>query len=171
MVNACKSMNLKGSRAIAQSGKTDKTEVHETTTHPTCSSCSRPCWLVSPPAHGQATTGSIGPDASTRLMGCRFLASWLPSTSPMLQGTRTAVTSESGDYLIPLLPPGTYTVVVRARRVSDASSGHSRWPARTMRGVDVDDVARRRDASVSRSLATRSRSSRLRRSRRTSNRT
>ncbi len=31
-------------------------------------------------------------------------------TSPNLQGTRTAVSSETGDYLIALLPPGTYTV-------------------------------------------------------------
>jgi hypothetical protein len=31
--------------------------------------------------------------------------------SPQLQGTRTTVTSASGDFLIPLLPPGTYTAV------------------------------------------------------------
>ena len=31
-------------------------------------------------------------------------------TSPNLQGARTAVSSETGDYLIALLPPGTYTV-------------------------------------------------------------
>ena len=31
-------------------------------------------------------------------------------TSPSLQGTRTAVSSETGDYLIALLPPGTYTL-------------------------------------------------------------
>jgi hypothetical protein len=32
-------------------------------------------------------------------------------TSPALQGSRTAVTSDNGDFILPLLPPGTYTVV------------------------------------------------------------
>ena len=32
------------------------------------------------------------------------------AASPVLQGTRTAVTSENGDYIIPFLPPGDYAV-------------------------------------------------------------
>ncbi len=32
------------------------------------------------------------------------------AASPALQGVRTAVTSPNGDYLIPFLPPGTYTL-------------------------------------------------------------
>src|SRR5687768_12459532 len=31
-------------------------------------------------------------------------------SSPNLQGTRSAVTTEAGDYIIPLLPPGEYTI-------------------------------------------------------------
>ena len=34
----------------------------------------------------------------------------LSATSPALQGTRVAVTSSSGDYVFPFLPPGEYTV-------------------------------------------------------------
>jgi hypothetical protein len=32
-------------------------------------------------------------------------------TSPNLQGERTVVTTDNGDFVIPLLPPGDYTVV------------------------------------------------------------
>jgi hypothetical protein len=31
---------------------------------------------------------------------------------PAVQGIQTAVTSENGDYIVPLLPPGTYTVTI-----------------------------------------------------------
>jgi hypothetical protein len=31
--------------------------------------------------------------------------------SPVLQGTRSAVTSDNGDYILPFLPPGDYTVI------------------------------------------------------------
>ncbi len=58
---------------------------------------------------GQATTGSI----SGRVLSSDrqpLPGVTVTTTSPMLQGARTAVTSESGDYLVPLLPPGTYTV-------------------------------------------------------------
>src|SRR6478736_5740545 len=32
------------------------------------------------------------------------------ASSPALQGTRTSVTSDNGDYIIPFLPPGEYKV-------------------------------------------------------------
>jgi hypothetical protein len=63
-----------------------------------------------PPAHGQATTGSIGGRVHSS-DGLPLPGVMVVVTSPMLQGTRTAVTTESGDYLIPLLPPGAYAVV------------------------------------------------------------
>src|SRR5687767_15117657 len=63
-------------------------------------------------AQGQATSGSI----SGRVVssdGQPLPGVTITATSPMLQGVRTAVTTESGDYLIPLLPPGTYSVSLR----------------------------------------------------------
>ena len=70
------------------------------------------------PAFGQATTGSI----SGRVRasdGQPLPGVMVATTSPMLQGVLTAITSESGDYLIPLLPPGTYAVTVRDALLDD----------------------------------------------------
>lgn len=61
------------------------------------------------PAFGQAISGTISgrvtsPDGQP-LPGVTVVAA-----SASLQGVRTVVTSNSGDYLIPVLPPGTYSV-------------------------------------------------------------
>jgi outer membrane receptor for ferrienterochelin and colicin len=68
------------------------------------------CMVVSTAGLGaQSTTGTI----SGRLTDAQGLA--LPgvtvtATSPNLQGPRETVTSENGDYILSLLPPGPYTV-------------------------------------------------------------
>ena len=95
------------------------------------------------PAHGQATTGSIS-GRVTSSDGQPLPGVTVVVTSPMLQGTRTAVTSESGDYLIPLLPPGTYTVLFEldgfqsVQRTQQVAGAHNAT-------VDVDDVTGRRE--------------------------
>src|SRR5262245_2320239 len=65
--------------------------------------------LVSTPAAAQSTTGTI----AGRVMDLQNLP--LPgvtvtATSPSRQGALTTVTSDSGDYLLALLPSGTYIV-------------------------------------------------------------
>ena len=57
--------------------------------------------------------------------------------SPNLQGIRTAVTSENGDYIFTLLPSGQYTITFEL-------SGFERAAARRHPGADAD-AARRRD--------------------------
>jgi outer membrane receptor protein involved in Fe transport len=60
-------------------------------------------------AMGQSATGSI----SGRVVDEQGLAMpGVPITvkSPNLQGLRSTTSSDNGDYLLPLLPPGTYTV-------------------------------------------------------------
>jgi hypothetical protein len=61
------------------------------------------------PAYAQATTGTISGQVVSS-DGQSLPGVTVVTASPMLQGMRTAVTSASGDYLIPLLPPGTYSV-------------------------------------------------------------
>src|SRR6187402_1409195 len=60
-------------------------------------------------AMAQATTGTmrghVGDAQGLALPGVTVTA-----TSPNLQGTRSAVTSENGDYVLTLLPSGSYTV-------------------------------------------------------------
>jgi hypothetical protein len=66
--------------------------------------------FIAAPAAAQSTTGTI----SGRVVDSQGLA--LPgvtvtATSPNLQATRETVTSENGDYILTLLPPGTYRLV------------------------------------------------------------
>jgi hypothetical protein len=65
--------------------------------------------LIASGASAQTTTGTI----SGRVVDSQGLA--LPgvtvsATSPNLQGVRTAVTSQNGDYILSALPSGTYTI-------------------------------------------------------------
>ena len=61
------------------------------------------------PAAAQTTTGTI----TGRVVdgqGLSVPGVTVNAEGPNLQGVRTAVTSENGDYILPQLPPGTYTV-------------------------------------------------------------
>jgi outer membrane receptor for ferrienterochelin and colicin len=65
--------------------------------------------LLTSSAAAQTTTGTI----SGRIVDSQGLA--LPGVTvtvagPNLQGTLTAVSAENGDYIVPRVPPGTYTV-------------------------------------------------------------
>jgi len=80
--------------------------------------------------HGQATMGSISGRVQS-VDGLPLPGVTASATSAMLQGVRTTVTSESGDYLIPLLTPGTYTLVFElngfqsVRRMQQAAGGYN----------------------------------------------
>ena len=65
--------------------------------------------IAASPASAQTTSGTI----TGRVVDNQSLA--VPGVtvtveSPNLQGALSAVTSENGDYILPQLPPGTYTV-------------------------------------------------------------
>ena len=66
--------------------------------------------LVSAPGFAQGTsatlTGTVT-SAGTALPGATITVS-----SPALLGTRTTVSGSNGDYSIPALPPGDYSVVI-----------------------------------------------------------
>jgi outer membrane receptor for ferrienterochelin and colicin len=60
-------------------------------------------------AGAQSTTGTISGHVSDR-QGLVLPSVTVTVLSPSLQGIRTTITSEIGDYAISLLPPGTYTL-------------------------------------------------------------
>ncbi len=61
------------------------------------------------PVLGQSPTGTISGHLADQSGGV-LPGVTITAASGVLQGVRTAVTTENGDYLIPLLPPGDYTV-------------------------------------------------------------
>jgi hypothetical protein len=72
-------------------------------------SCAAVLLAIVSVAYAQSTTGTI----SGRVVDAQGLS--IPgvtvvATSPNLQGTRETVTSENGDYILSLLPSGTYTI-------------------------------------------------------------
>src|SRR5262245_44372636 len=61
-----------------------------------------------PFAHGQSTNGMIrGQRVDSQ--GVPLQGATVTVTSEVLQGSRIAVSSEQGDYIVSLLPPGRYT--------------------------------------------------------------
>ena len=58
-------------------------------------------------------------------------------TDQATQVTRNTVTSDSGFYRIPALPPGHYTVLVEAKSFGKATTKDVEVVAETMRGLDV----------------------------------
>lgn len=63
--------------------------------------------LLALPALAQIPTGTLS-GRVTAQDGSALPGVLVTATSPSLQGTRTATTSESGEYNLPLLPPGDY---------------------------------------------------------------
>jgi hypothetical protein len=64
--------------------------------------------LVALPALAQIPTAILRGQVSNENKGLPGVT--ISVTSPNLQGTRTTVTTSNGDYILPLLPPGDYTV-------------------------------------------------------------
>ena len=71
--------------------------------------------VASAPASAQNPTGTI----SGRVLdqtGLPVAGATVTATSPQLQGSRRAVSTTDGDYILPLLPPGQYTVTIELAR-------------------------------------------------------
>src|SRR5688500_4310134 len=66
--------------------------------------------LAAAVAQAQVPTGTIA-GRVTDQNGLVVPGATVTATSPNLQGARTVVTSAFGDYAVPLLPPGDYTVI------------------------------------------------------------
>lgn len=67
------------------------------------------CWLLAPSAWGQSPMGTVS-GRVTSTDGMPLPGVTVTASSDNLQGTRVVVTTENGDFIVPLLPPGTYSV-------------------------------------------------------------
>ena len=85
------------------------------------------------------------------------------ATSPALLGQQTAVTSETGNYRFPAVPPGTYTVDLRARGLQHGEARRHLDHARASRPTSTSSSRSPRCRRRSRSPANRRSSTRRRR--------
>ena len=88
---------------------------------------------IAAPADAQTPTGTIT-GRVTDQAGLSVPGATVTVTSTNLQGTRVAVTSANGDFIVPSLPPGPYTVTVELSGFGTTKShaGRRRRPAVTL---------------------------------------
>ena len=97
--------------------------------------CAVVALLVAAPALAQNPTGTI----SGRVLDSQSLpitGATVTVTSAALQGPRSTKTTENGDYILPLLPPGNYTIAVELQGFSAAKRTADLGVAETLR-VDL----------------------------------
>jgi len=88
------------------------------------------CWVLAAGALAQSIpTATL--TGKVTLEGLPVPGVTISLTSPNLQGTRTVVTTGAGDYLVPFLPPGEYTVVFELQGMKTVSQQMTLAAART----------------------------------------
>src|SRR5262245_66570619 len=83
------------------------------------------------PAAGQIPTGTISGHLVDS-QGGAMPGVTVTATSPALQGTRTTVTSQHGDYTLPLLPAGKYTVVFHLQGFGEVNEAREVQPTQML---------------------------------------
>ncbi len=91
--------------------------------------------LVAATAFGQATSATLTGTITTG--GSPLPGATISVSSPALLGTRAAVTGNNGDYNIPALPPGDYTIKIQLEGMSPLTKKTRLALAETTR-VDAD---------------------------------
>ena len=73
--------------------------------------------LVAAGAFAQGTTGAL--TGTVTQAGANLPGVTVTIAAPTLQGTRTTVTNEQGDYNFPAIPPGPYKVTFSLSGLAD----------------------------------------------------
>jgi len=82
-------------------------------------------------AAAQTTNGTISGHVSD-IQGIALPGVTVTATSPNLQGARTAVTSANGDYAMPLLPSGVYTLTFELMNFKTVTKADSLAPTQVL---------------------------------------
>src|SRR6185503_3705240 len=93
------------------------------------------CVAFAAPAAAQIPTGTISGHIVDSTGGA-MAGVTVTATSPALQGTRTTVTSQHGDYSLPLLPAGKYTLTFHQTGFGDLKQTRDLQPTQLVQ-LDV----------------------------------